>query len=680
MASMMAHQANLAALPPGMDFRRAALRIPLILHRLVFLIVAILSAAHSAWAVTPSDVLLPATTKGYVSATQPADLKDHFQQTLVGQLVYDDDMQPFVKSLQKQLEKKLGAVEEKLGFTIDDLEGVSAGELSLSMIEHKDRPAVLAVTMDVTKHKQQSERFLAAVEKRFTARGGTKKDADESGTTFHVFTIPAAADSKAAAQTTVYFVHDDVLCGVDSKEEADAMLKRFSDTPTDNLKSLPAYQATMERCHKEAGDVEAEARWFIDPFGFVWAYRSLSKSAPPTKDKDYARILSDQGFDAIQGIGGYLNLLAPDSVDVLYRISIYAPPVKGKEGDPLRWNLAMQMLQLPNTSTAPPQSWAPRMSARYACYNIDVLNAYDHFGTLFDALQGHKDAFKTSMEGIEQDPYGPQVNVRKEFVGHMGRRITFITDFSTPVSVDNERSLLAVEAADEAKLAKSLGKIMEKEPDIKRREFGEYVLWERVPPDTNLEEVQVEAPGFEPINSTPKPAGDEKEKKRVLPNSAVCVALGQLMIASDIGFLEELLKGFAQHEMLSSSGDYQQVATLMEKLAPGDRSGFAFVRLDEAARAPYELIRANKMPESESLLGKFLNEVLTSEEEKEEGIHRKQRIDGSQLPDFEMVRRYLGPCGRVLRSDPDGWFLTGTILNKEAPGEPVAEARVPTSK
>jgi hypothetical protein len=638
---------------------------------LFFLIVATVLVGgpfygEAAWAVTASDVLLPATTKGYVSAAQPADLKEHFQETLLGQLVYDDDMQPFVKSLQNQLETKFGAVEERLGFTVDDLEGLPAGELSLAMIERKDRQAVLAVTIDVTKHKQQADRFLAVVEKRFAARGGTNKDADQSGTTFHVFTIPA--NTKSPAQITVYFVHEDVLCGVDARDEADAMLKRFSGTPTDNLKSLPAYQNTMERCHKEAGDMAPEARWFIDPFGFVWAYRSLSKSSPPAKDKDYARILADQGFDAIQGAGGYVNLLSPNSVDVLYRVAIYAPPVKGKESDPLRWNLAMQMLQLPNTSVAPPQSWAPRMSARYACYNIDVLNAYDHFGTLFDALQGHKDAFKASMEGIEQDPYGPQVNVRKEFVGHMGRRVTFITDYSAPVSVDNERSLLAVEAIDEAKLAKSLGKIMEKEPDVKRRDFGEYVLWERVPPDTSMDEVQVEAPGFEPVQSeAKKPATDEKEKKRVLPNSAVSVALGQLMIASDIDFLKELLTGFAQHEMLSSSGDYQQVAALMEKLAPGDHSGFAFVRLDEAARAPYELIRANKMPESESLLGKFLNEVLTTDVEKEEGIHRKQRIDGSLLPDFEMTRRYLGPCGRVLHSDSDGWLLTGTILNKEAP-------------
>jgi hypothetical protein len=654
---------------------RIALRIAPICRRLFFLIVATAPvvnpfAQNASWAVTASDVLLPATTKGYISAAQPADLKEHFQQTLIGQLVYDDDMQPFVKDLQKQLEAKLGAIEERLGFTIDDLDGVPAGELSLAMIEQKDRAAVLAVTIDVSKHKQQSDRFLAAVEKRFAARGGTKIDADQSGTTLHVFTVPASdsksAGAKAPAQTTVYFVHDDVLCGVEAQDEAEVMLKRFSGNPADNLKSLPAYQATMERCQKAAGDLAPEARWFIDPFGFVWAYRSLSKSSPPAKDKDYTRIFSEQGFDAIQGVAGYVNLLAPDAVDFLYRVSIYAPPVKGKENDPLRWNLAMQMLQLPNTSTAPPPSWAPRESARYASYNIDITNAYEHFGTLFDALQGHKGAFKSSMEGIEQDPYGPQVNVRKEFVGHMGKRVTFLTDFSLPVTAANERSVLAVEAVDEAKLAKSLGKIMEHEPDVKRREFGEYVLWERVPPDTSGDSADVEPPGFAPVQEEKKPVADA-EKKRVLPNSAVCVALGQLMIASDIDFLKELLQGFAQHEMLTSSGDYEQVAALMSKLAPGDHCGFSFVRMDEASRSAYELIRENKMPESESLLGKFLNEVLTTEVEKEEGIRRKQRIDGSLLPDFEMVRRYLGPAGRVLRSDPDGWLLTGAILNKEAP-------------
>jgi hypothetical protein len=51
-----------------------------------------------------------------------------------------------------------------------------------------------------------------------------------------------------------------------------------------------------------------------------------------------------------------------------------------------------------------------------------------------------------------------------------------------------------------------------------------------------------------------------------------------------------------------------------------------------------------------------------TEEEREDGTIRKQQIDGSSLPDFEEVKHYLGPAGRVLRSEKDGWFVTVAVL------------------
>jgi hypothetical protein len=333
----------------------------------------------------------------------------------------------------------------------------------------------------------------------------------------------------------------------------------------------------------------------------------------------------------------------------------------------------MQMLQLPNTADLVPPSWAPRMCARYATYNLDVLNAFDHVGTLFDAVEGHKDAFKTSMEGIEQDAYGPQVNVRDELVAQMGNRITLVTDYSMPISINSERSLLAIEAKDEKKLAETVARIMEKEPDVERREFGNFVIWERVPEDVGIHELDIDAPGLSPLQiEKVEPVDEGEDQEHVLPNSAVCVAFGQLMMASDIKYLEHLLGGFGQRELLTSSGDYQLVSARMEKLAAGERCGWSFVRTDEAFRPTYELIRQGRMPESETMFGKFLNRMLTTEVEKEEGVLRKQRLDGSDLPNFETVRRFFGPAGRALRSDKDGWLLTGTVLHKEAPAR-VAE-------
>lgn len=599
--------------------------------------------------------------------TNAEQAQQHFDQTQFGQMLDDGVMEDFRKSLDTQIRDKFGDLTNRLGFTYDDLDGVIAGELALAIIDRPEKEeASLAILMDVTGRDAAVKNYLAAVEKRLTGNGGVKQEIEAGDTTLTTYLIPAK-NGKDEPIETVYFQRDNVLVGINGREEAQAMLKRFAGSPTDNLQSQPAFQATMAKLQTASGSLQPEIRLYADPFGLTYALRTLDKAARLREDKDLAKILQDQGFDAIQGVGGYVNMLPDADSEVVYRAAVYAPPAKGMENDPLRWNLAMRMLQMPNVADLTPQSWVPRMCARYATYNVDVLNAFDHFGTLFDAIEGHKDAFKTSMEGIEQDAYGPRVNVRDELVAHMGSRISLVTDYSMPISVNSERSLIAIEAKEEAKLADTIQRIMEKEPDIERREFGNFVIWERVPEDVSIQELSIDAPGLTPLSIDEPAAEDDSEEEHVLPNSAVCVAYGQLMIASDIKYLEYLLQGFGQREMLVNSGDYEMVSARMDQLAPGPRCGWSFVRTDEAFRPTYELIRQGRMPESKTMFGKFLNRMLTTEVEKEEGVLRKQKLDGSELPSFEAVRRYFGPAGRVLKSDADGWLLTGTVLNKEAP-------------
>ena len=60
----------------------------------------------------------------------------------------------------------------------------------------------------------------------------------------------------------------------------------------------------------------------------------------------------------------------------------------------------------------------------------------------------------------------------------------------------------------------------------------------------------------------------------------------------------------------------------------------------------------------------MLNQMLGPEEE---GVLREQQIDGSELPDFQVVRRYLGPAGMFVRTEKDGWLMTGIMLPKGQP-------------
>jgi hypothetical protein len=70
------------------------------------------------------------------------------------------------------------------------------------------------------------------------------------------------------------------------------------------------------------------------------------------------------------------------------------------------------------------------------------------------------------------------------------------------------------------------------------------------------------------------------------------------------------------------------------------------------------------MPESETLLGRVLNRLLTTPEDEDEGVLRKQQIDGRELPSFEMVRRYFNPLATLVRSTEDGWLIVGATLAK----------------
>lgn len=619
--------------------------------------------AASVYAGPPSDSLLPDTTKGYVSVAQPSEFKARWLKTQWGQMANDETMQPFVEDLRQQIQDEYRVVEEKLGFAWEELEGVSNGELSLAIIERQGRDAALAITIDVTDRQKQASNLLSAIDKRFATRNGRKQTVESGETTLQLFTVPATANN-GQPQTTVYYIHENILVGVDDRALAEAMLQRFDGKAKDNLASVAAYVEVMKRCKSEAQELEPEARWFAEPFGLIYAARTLEKNKESRgEDQDFVKILKDTGFNAIQGVGGFINQLVDNQVEFMHRTCVYAPPIDAK--DPMRWTKSMRMLQLPNVAGFEPQSFVPRDTAGYRTVSLNIADAFDNIGPLVNAVKEHEDAWENSLDGWKNDPYGPKVDVREEIIAHLGNRVTLFTGYDVPVTTESERSLIAIETTDEKELAESLRKWMEREPDVKRRQIGQYIVWERVPEIE--EDLDNNIPGFAPLGGSEDEEDGQDDREAVLPNSAVTVALGHLMMASDIEYLVEILQGFGQRDRLASSADYQQVVAVIDKKMPGERSALEFGRSDEELRPIFELVRQNKMPESKSILGKTLNRILTTEKEREDGLLRKQSIDGSSLPSFEAVRRYFGPHGGVVRSEKDGWIMTGVVLNKQAP-------------
>jgi hypothetical protein len=248
----------------------------------------------------------------------------------------------------------------------------------------------------------------------------------------------------------------------------------------------------------------------------------------------------------------------------------------------------------------------------------------------------------------------------------LGNRITFLSDLQLPITPKSERLLIAVETKDEKHTAEVIKRWMETDPDTRKRDIAGHVVWEIVDEQAELPMVTIEN---SPLDDERKGAEEEEEKEeRALPpNSAVTVAYGQLFVATHIDILTKILAEYEGGAKLAGSADYLRVEAEIARLAQSEQFGQAFTRTDEAYRGVYELLRTGKMPESESVIGKLLNSMLG---EGKEGVLRPQRIDGSKLPDYDMVRRYLGPAGMTMTTEPTGWLLTGFTLTKEsAPSE-----------
>jgi len=190
------------------------------------------------------------------------------------------------------------------------------------------------------------------------------------------------------------------------------------------------------------------------------------------------------------------------------------------------------------------------------------------------------------------------------------------------------------------------------------RELDDRIIWETVPPEKpDIPSISFGIPGEDPLFEE-EPVEDESTP--LFPNAAVTIAKGQLFISSHLDFLVKILQEREERETLAATVDFQAVDAKVKELSD-KRCAWVFSRTDEEYRPTYELIRQGKMPESETMLGRMLNTLFGAGKK---GVMRQQEVDGSKLPEFEVVRRHLGMAGGFGLSEEDGWFLKGFILSK----------------
>ncbi|MBI2823626.1 MAG: hypothetical protein HYX69_02920 [Planctomycetia bacterium] len=623
-------------------------------------------------AVPPGDTLFPNSTRAFVSVVNVAKLVENWEKTQLYQLFEDPVMKPFTEDLRRQLDEKWLENHEKIGLSIDDLQGIASGELSGGLVTAASGKTSVVVLVDVTGHEEKANEALKKADENLIKEGAKKTHKDLVGTRLTIYSL--AAKDRTEPRQIAYFMADGVLGASDGIDALGEILARIDGKHKDTLSSSGPYQAVMNRLAAAAGTLAPDVRWYIEPLALV-----EFRAANDEKKLKNVKMLRNQGFGAVQAVGGYVNLSVGE-YEVLHRTAVYAPKP---------WEKAMNMLALPNATPPAPPEWVPRDLVTYTSVNWEIKTAFEKFSTLFDELfgEGSEGVFEETIESVRDDPNGPGIDIRKDLVGHLGNRAVVVTDYKLPITTSSERFVFAAETINEPALAAAVQKSLETDPNVIKRVFGDHIIWEMKSEEDALAEVVVEHPDIvnvstggsggsaalgggdggkesKPAGKLPGRLGEEGEAPVKLPNSAVAVAKGHLFVSSHVDFLEKILGGIAEHERLENDVDFQRVNEELKKLGATEVCVRNYTRADEQFRITYDLFKTGKLPESETV---FAQIIRSTQEEQPEGTARKPKLDGSKLPDYQVARRYLGIGGTYAATEENGWLVVGFLFRKDNP-------------
>ncbi len=626
----------------------------------------------------PSERLLPASTRVWVSVADPQALRNRFERSALGGLVYDPLMSTFLDGLRQQGKTSADPLRGTLEITLEELEQIAGGEIALGVMERADGLLSTVTLVDTSGREDRVKPVVEAVLARLAAKGAKPL---ASPPAIKAFTVPVAAGSGPIAAATaaprefaIAVAPAAIILGdrLDAVSDLATLIgPAAAGTPAgggraESLQSVPAFATVMNRCGNGVPATAATVRWFVDPLAYLAADR---RTYPPKKNRkgpDYVAIMRRQGFDAVNGVGGYL-FFGEGNIDLRHNTLVHAPPQNGQPFDsPDRFQKAARMLRFPNAAAVTPAPWVPAGSASWMSLQWDIANAFDSMQPLVDDIVGEAGVFDDVIASLEEDPDGPQINVRGDLIRHLGSRCVVASDHVAPIDPDCERMLIAIETINPEAASAVIAKGMASEAGVRQVDVGGHQIWETTAPVAAAETKPAADDGDAEAASRRRMRQRERqEKESVWPNLSVAVAHGHIFLASHRDFLERVLAS-PQMSSIAEDAGYQDVAAELKRLLGGEWALSSFGRTEKSIRPAYELLRAGRLSESKSLAGTMLRRLLEGDAQ-EGGTSRdaeqtKQKVDGSTLPEFEQISRYFGVNGTSMQATPDGWYLVGVGL------------------
>ncbi len=587
-------------------------------------VLLVLPSAETQAASRMAAGLLPETTKGFVSIPDIKVLRSSWNKSELGKLCNDPAMKPLLEDVNRQSDSGFGWLTQ-LGLRWSDFQDVQSGEIALAVVQpdgDRDQHA-RAILVDFDGHRDEARAMWAAVSKRLRDQGASQEAVQISNVTVHRFVLPKKDDDSAARE--IYFAASGIwFVATNHRRVTEQILVNIADGKAENtLLQSPAFRACMKHSHQALGQYPAHLRWFVEPFGLVEVVRAAC-GGRRGRGVDYLAVLRNQGFDAIQGVGGAVAF-ATGEHEALQHTFVYAP---GAMEGSSNFRLAARMLEFHNNGPQTPATWVPDNVATYVGAHWSVKDAFKFMETLVNEL-ADDEIFDDIMNDLANDPAGPQLDVCNDVVAHFADHVSVMLGYN--------RYMMVIELTEAEPVAAAFAKSMSKEGYGKKHVVQGHVVWQLLDDAENIEDPMA----FDFEDDTL--AEEVQEGNPLLQFNAVCVAYNHLILATHFDAIENLLNRAAAGQRLTGASDYQVVTDALKQLETGQESLRFFVRTSDTLRAAYDTLREAKVSTLQLGLGTL-------------------KIESDKLPDYEIIEQHSGPAGFYLRTEQDGWLISGCLL------------------
>ncbi len=643
-----------------------------------------------------SEDLLPATTKAWFSVPDNDALKESFKQTQFGLMAKDPALKPFIDSLDEQLKSFVEKQNLKFGIRVEDLEPIRTGEICFAGILPggiKDQPdkvargahgLVLLVNIEGAEDKVEDlmKNISADLEKRNAKRDPIKP---MNGINVTKWIFPSGEGKRLRkSEEAFHTTAGGWLLASDNeiifREVLDRLVKAKQLQKAGTLGTSESFKTVM--ANTKIGGKQPHVRWYLEPFGYIELARAIDAEKDEIKQKksnDWAPTLKQQGFGAVQGIGGKVGF-ATGYHEVIHQSFIYAPRGQGAKAAHKRV-FGLFDFDNPENLALTPESFVPTDASGYVSGVWDMSKALENVGFVFDAVvgDGEEGGFKAIIDGLKEDPV-VQVDL-PWMVNQMGKRVSVMSSTKDIVVADDappenpEQVAICIElVANQQAFYDSVKRILGKDniqiipiPGHEQEVIlNDTSISEDDPGDLDID-ILLEGDEYDEDDEEEKEVeAFELFEKRYM---TLFDSGGKtyFLVANEKDYLKTILRNKGTKKLAETDDHVRINEALAELTTPELVSWKSFGRLDQSLKANYELMRKNKMAQANTVLARVLNHFFKPDEMAENGGKpRVQQVDGTKLPaDFDKaVGPYLGPIGWAMETTPEGWRFSGVMLKK----------------